>query len=107
MAPTWPKLWPNPLKYARGLAAAAAKAGAVIRGSSAVTRFERKSGRWHLHMARGQADGDHVLIVTNGYTGFLIPGLRQVLVLVFSSIVARELLKPSRPVDHDVPIGAL
>jgi glycine/D-amino acid oxidase-like deaminating enzyme len=43
----------HPLKYARGLAAAAARAGAHVFGDSPITRIERAGDKWQLATTAG------------------------------------------------------
>jgi len=64
----------NPFAYARGLAHAAVKAGAVLYTQTPVRSLTRRNGRWLLNEA---LDADSVVIATNAYTGELWPGLRQ------------------------------
>ncbi len=79
----------QPLAYARGLAAAAQRAGAAIHGRTAVTALERYDGNWIATMATGaRVTASHVVIATNGYSDGLWPGLRQTLLAANSFIVA-------------------
>ncbi len=80
----------NPLSYARGLARAAAQAGARIHGGSAVLALQPDSPGWHLRTAAGTLRAQKVVLATNGYTGRLWPGLRESVVPVFSSMAATE-----------------
>jgi glycine/D-amino acid oxidase-like deaminating enzyme len=81
----------QPLAYARGLARAAQKAGAAIHGQSAVTSMRRDSGNWVVRTAQGASvTAPRVVIATNGYTGDLIPKLRQTVIRPNSFIVATE-----------------
>jgi len=77
----------NPLKYARGLAAAAASAGARIFCDSPVIEA-RQAGGWILRTPRGTVRAEKVLFATNGYSDGLVPGLRGSLLPVFSTIAA-------------------
>ena len=80
----------DPLAYARGLAAAAIRAGARIHGATRVTRLMRDGDRWHLETPHGVVRARQVILATNGYTDHLWPGLRQSIVPVFSAIAASE-----------------
>jgi glycine/D-amino acid oxidase-like deaminating enzyme len=64
----------NPFAYARGLAHAAAKAGAVLHERAAVRSLTRRDGRWVIDAG---LTADNVVIATNAYTGDLWPGLRE------------------------------
>ena len=91
----------QPLDYARGLAGAAQRAGAVIHGGTAVTTLAREGGRWRAATPAGTVRADKVVLATNGYTGDLWPGLRQSVVPVFSSIAA------TAPLDEAVLRGIM
>jgi len=78
----------DPLRYSRGLAEAAARAGATIHGDSRALRLERDKGAWRLTTAAGTLRAARVLVCCNGYTDDLVPGLRRALVPVFSSVLA-------------------
>jgi sarcosine oxidase len=85
----------QPLSYARGLAAAALREGAVVSGHSAVTALEPVAGRWQLATDKATVTADKVLIATNGYTGSLAPPLGRSLVSVASFIIATRPLGPA------------
>lgn len=81
----------QPLAYARGLARAAQKAGAAIHGQSPVTDLRREGSNWVVRTAQGASvSAPRVVIATNGYTGDLIPKLRQTVIRPNSFIVATE-----------------
>ncbi len=80
----------DPLAYARGLAAAALRAGARIHGATRVTRLMREGDHWRLETPRGAVRAGQVILATNGYTDDLWPGLRRSIVPVFSAIIASE-----------------
>ncbi len=80
----------NPLSYARGLARAAASAGAVISPRSAVTSLDKDASGWTVRTATAVISAPKVLIATNGYTGALWPKLRQTIIPVASFIVATK-----------------
>lgn len=56
----------DPLKFARGLARAAAKAGARIFEGTRATRVA-KSGRWMVETDKGRVTADTVILAGNGY----------------------------------------
>lgn len=78
----------QPLSLARGLAAAARRAGAAVHGHSPATSLTRAGGRWRVETARGAVLADQVLLATNAYTDDLWPGLRRSVIPVFSYQVA-------------------
>jgi glycine/D-amino acid oxidase-like deaminating enzyme len=86
----------NPLSYARGLAAAAVAAGAIVHGGSRVVRLEQAGDRWRLTTAQARVTARHVVLATNGYTDGLWPGLERSIVPVFSTIAASEPLGAER-----------
>ncbi|MFO0997012.1 MAG: FAD-binding oxidoreductase [Alphaproteobacteria bacterium] len=67
----------NPLAYARGLAHAAVRGGAVIHTHSRVTSLDREGGGWVLATPRGRLRANVVILGTNAYTDHLWPGLRE------------------------------
>ncbi len=78
----------HPLNYALGLADAALAAGAQIYGQSKVQTVTQDGDVHLLTTARGSLCARKVLVCTNGYTGDLIPGLRQTVVPIRSVQVA-------------------
>ncbi len=86
----------QPLRFARGLAAAAARHGAKLHGHSAVLRRGKKDG-WHrLATKSGAVRARRVLIATNGFTrDDVAPTLSARLMPVLSNIVV------TRPLTED------
>jgi glycine/D-amino acid oxidase-like deaminating enzyme len=81
----------QPLAYARGLAKAAIAAGAAIHGRSKVVSLKRDGADWTVRTAQGASvTAPRVVIATNGYTGDLIPKLRQTVIRPNSFIVATQ-----------------
>lgn len=81
----------QPLAYARGLAKAALAAGATIHGKSEVVSLQRQGANWTVRTRQGASvSAPRVVIATNGYTGDLIPKLRQTVIRPNSFIVATE-----------------
>lgn len=80
----------NPLSYARGLARAAAHAGATIHSGSAALALERVDRRWKVSCAGGSVTAAHAVLCTNGYTDRLWPGLAETVIPVLSSVIATE-----------------
>lgn len=79
----------HPLNYVRGLARAAATAGAKIHGSSRLVRWEELPHGHRLHTPGGVLRAKQVIVATNGYTpedvsprhaGHLMPALSSVIV---------------------------
>jgi glycine/D-amino acid oxidase-like deaminating enzyme len=85
----------NPLGLARGLAAAAIAAGAVIHGNSRALRLERAGSGWRIETAGGALLAEKVVLATDGYSDDLWPGLRTSIVPLYSSIIASEPLPPA------------
>ncbi|MEM9579135.1 MAG: FAD-binding oxidoreductase [Pseudomonadota bacterium] len=96
----------NPLKYTRGLAAAAADAGADIHeGSEVVSLVPGRTRRWAVRTAGGVVEADQVIHCTNAYTGSLWPGLRRTVIPVrafqlVSAPMSDNLLKSVLPGNH-------
>ena len=84
----------HPLALVRGLALAAARAGASIHGRAPVTRVHRKDGHWRAETPTGRVRAQRLLFATNGYTGGLWPSLRRSVVPVFSQQIATAPLPP-------------
>jgi glycine/D-amino acid oxidase-like deaminating enzyme len=80
----------NPLGYARGLAAAAMRAGAAVFGGTPVLRINRNGSNWQLMTPTGTVTAEKVVLATNGYSDDLWPGLRRSVVPIYSAIVASE-----------------
>jgi len=80
----------NPLSYARGIAAAAVRAGAGVHGNSRVLALERAGTLWQARTEGAIITSEHVVLATNGYTDGLWPKLRRSVVPVFGAIAATE-----------------
>ena len=78
----------NPLGYARGLAEAARKAGAILHAGTPALHLSRQGQRWRVETPRGHIDCDHLVLATNAYSGDLWPRLRESVVPVYSTIAA-------------------
>lgn len=79
----------QPLAYARGLAKAALKAGARIHGQSRVAAITRSGKGFEVRTERGAVvRAGKVVLATGGYTGDLVPKLRQTIIAPNSFIVA-------------------
>jgi len=70
----------NPLGYARGLAWAAIRGGAMLFENSRVIGLNQTGGGWRLVTARGEVNAAQVVLATDAYTDDLWPGLRQSLI---------------------------
>ncbi|ESR23848.1 NAD(P)/FAD-dependent oxidoreductase [Lutibaculum baratangense] len=78
----------HPLRYARGLAAAAARAGAVIHARTPVERWEKVGSEHRLHTPGGRLRAKRVVVATNGYTAEdLHPALAGAVLPALSSVV--------------------
>ncbi|HUB15377.1 MAG TPA: FAD-binding oxidoreductase [Acetobacteraceae bacterium] len=66
----------NPFAYVRGLARAAAAAGATVHTATPVHGLRREGTRWVLQSGDRRLTADSVVIATNAYTGGLLPRLR-------------------------------
>lgn len=80
----------NPLSYARGLAAAAARLGVAIHGATPATRLEKTAEGYTVHTPQGEIRAGQVILATNGYTGDLWKGLRQTIVSMHSYQTATD-----------------
>jgi glycine/D-amino acid oxidase-like deaminating enzyme len=91
----------QPLSLARGLAAAAQRAGAAIHSLTPVVGLARVGSEWQVRTASGVMRADQVLITTQAYSDDLWPGLRASFVPAYSSIIATE------PLPDDVAASVM
>jgi gamma-glutamylputrescine oxidase len=80
----------HPLKYVRGLAAAAEAAGVVLHEGSRVLRHERRDGRLQLVTAAGELDCRQIVFAGNAWLGATVPRLARRIVPVGTYMVATE-----------------
>ena len=85
----------HPLKYVRGLAGAAERAGAAIYESTPVTRLERGPVAT-LHTPQGRVRARYVALAGNTYLEGLVPELQRKIMAVGTYIVATEPLGRER-----------
>ena len=91
----------NPARYVRGLAAAAARAGAAIVTGSGVLSITRQPDGWRVRTSGGDVEARDVLVATNGYTNGASPALQRRFVPIGSYIIATE------PLDDGVAVSLL
>ncbi|MEM8685878.1 MAG: FAD-binding oxidoreductase [Pseudomonadota bacterium] len=84
----------NPMGYARGLARAAANAGARIHTGTRVTSLERQADIWRLTTRNGTVSAPSVLLATNGYSDDLWPELSSAFSPIHYFQVATKPLGP-------------
>jgi len=85
----------HPARYVRGLAEAAARAGACLRGGVRVMRIAREGDAFRIFTPRGNVRARAVLSATNGYSlGGPNEWLARRLIPVGSYIIATEELPP-------------
>jgi len=72
----------QPLSYARGLAQAALRAGALLHTGSPVSHLAATADGWVIRTARATVRAGWLILATNGYTGSLMPQMRRELVLL-------------------------
>ncbi|WP_270933859.1 NAD(P)/FAD-dependent oxidoreductase [Falsiroseomonas oryzae] len=96
----------HPGKYARGLAAAAERAGATLVDAVRVRGIVQEGSGFRIATDRGEMRADAVLVATNGYTldsrGTASPWLARRLVPLNSYIIATEEL-PAETIDRLFP----
>jgi glycine/D-amino acid oxidase-like deaminating enzyme len=95
----------NPLGLARGLAAAAIKAGVRVYGGSPATGLAATGQGWRIGTPAGAVVAKRVLLATAAYTDDLWPGLKRSVVPVRSYQMATRplsdnLRKAILPADH-------
>jgi gamma-glutamylputrescine oxidase len=79
----------HPLKYVRGLAAAAERLGCTLHEGSRVLRYERR-GALHLVTAQGDLQCRHIVFAGNAGLGSTVPALARRIMPVATYIVATE-----------------
>ncbi|WP_159992716.1 FAD-binding oxidoreductase [Roseomonas sp. 18066] len=97
----------HPGKYARGLAEAAERAGALLVDETRVQGIRREGSGFRLATSRGEIRADAVLVTTNGYSkqpdgGSAMPWLAKRMIPVGSYIIATEEL-PAETIDRLFP----
>jgi gamma-glutamylputrescine oxidase len=80
----------HPLKYVRGLAAAAERAGVVLHEGSRVLRHERRDGRLRLITAAGELSCRQIVFAGNAWLGGTVPQISRRIMPVGTYIVATE-----------------
>lgn len=94
----------NPVGYARGLAQAAAKAGATLHEATPVLKLERMGQDWRATTPNGQITARRVILATNAYVADLWPGLARTFFPLRVFQVATEPL-PAQVRDRLLPEG--
>jgi glycine/D-amino acid oxidase-like deaminating enzyme len=80
----------HPAKYVRGLARAAARAGADLRDMTPANEIEKTASGFNVKTPRGMIASKDVLAATNGYTGRVTPQLHKRIIPIGSYIIATE-----------------
>ncbi len=88
----------HPMKYARGLAQAAMRAGVRLHGDSAVTGLQRDGAGWRVITAQGSVQARRVLWTTNAYSPEALLGWLKGRILPVNSaiLVTRPLSEAER-----------
>ena len=86
----------HPARYVRGLASAAARAGADLHEATPALGIRRQGGGFAIETPRGTLAVQDVVVATNGYTDAAAPALRRRVIPVGSYIIATERLTPER-----------
>ncbi|MDI7924411.1 NAD(P)/FAD-dependent oxidoreductase [Ferirhizobium litorale] len=85
----------QPLSYVRELARIAIEKGARVFEGAAVRSLRKRASAWVATTAHGEVRARRVIVATNGYTGRLLPGLRQTIIAANSFQLATAPLDPS------------
>jgi len=89
----------NPARYVAGLAQAAQRAGACVRGGCEVQAITRQTAngslRYSLRTSGGSLTASEVLLATGAYTSGIAPALRQKIIPIGSYVIATEVLPPA------------
>ncbi|MEM8576305.1 MAG: FAD-binding oxidoreductase [Pseudomonadota bacterium] len=98
----WDAAHLHPLRFALGLARAAAAAGAVIHERSEVTGLDGTT----VHTAHGSVRADHVILACNGYLGALQPRVAARVMPINNFIAATTPLdEPDRVLARDIAVA--
>lgn len=84
----------HPAKYVRGLANAAARAGAELHDGTPANEIEKTAGGFVVKTPRGNILANDVIAATNGYTGSATPQFQKRIIPIGSYIIATEPLDP-------------
>ena len=85
----------NPMGYARGLARAAANAGARVHTGTRVRALERQGNTWRIDAGQASVSAPTVLMATNAYTDHLWPGFSKAFSPIHYFQVATKPLGPA------------
>lgn len=96
----------HPARYVRGLAAAAARAGAILADRTRVRAISRAADAFRVVTDRGEIRARAVLVATNGYTEPGFGWLARRLIPVGSYMIATEEL-PSETISALFPRGRM
>ncbi len=80
----------DPLKYVRGLANAAERAGVILHEHSRVLRYEQREGRLQLVTSAGELACRQIALAGNAWLGDTVPALARRIMPVGTYIVATE-----------------
>lgn len=86
----------HPLKYVRGLAAAAERCGVQIHEHSRVLRYASRRDRLEVHTSSGQLRADRLVFCGNATLGTLAPSLARKILTVTTYLVATASLGAER-----------
>jgi glycine/D-amino acid oxidase-like deaminating enzyme len=86
----------HPARYTLGLAAAAARAGAMLAGGVEVRGLAREGAGFLVATSAGVVRARQVMVATNGYTGPATPWHRRRVIPVASYMIATEELGAER-----------
>lgn len=82
----------QPLAYARGLAHAAMRAGAVIHTSTPATALQQDGNGWRITTPGGRLHAGRVVVATDAYTRLVMQGIaRQQVTLPYFNMATRPL----------------
>lgn len=80
----------DPSAYASGLADAVDRLGGTVHGGSPVVGLRRTGAGWEVATPGGTVVADRVVVATNGYSGGLLPVIRDSVVPVYSAVTATQ-----------------
>lgn len=82
----------QPMGYARGLAHAALKEGALLFDQSPVMGVEKQGARWQVRCSHGKVTADQVVLAANAYADFFLkPQERKFVPISYSQMATKPL----------------
>ena len=86
----------DPARYHSGLIAVAENAGVEIISRCSAENIARANGKFEVKTSKGAVKAEKVIVATNGYSGSLVPWLKNRVIPIGSYIIATEEIEQSK-----------